>query len=79
MGVQRAAGSSVVVALPTHQPFARHSTHETRSLENLALVFSKNDPYKSLSHSARLHDWHTPPFPALKKTLHLSHCHVNAD
>jgi hypothetical protein len=32
-----------------------------------------------VSHSARLHDAHTPPFPALKNTLHLSHCQLNAD
>ena len=38
-----------------------------------------NDPYKCRSHSARLHDGHAPPFPALKNTLHLSHCQVNAD
>ena len=32
-----------------------------------------------MSHSALLHALHTPPFPALKNTLHLSHCHLNAD
>ena len=58
---------------------ARHSTQRTLSLENLAFIFSKNDPYKCLSHNARLHDGHAPPFPALKNTLHLSHCQVNAD
>jgi hypothetical protein len=26
-----------------------------------------------------LHDEHTPPFPAPKKTPHRSHCHLNAD
>ena len=38
-----------------------------------------NDPYKCLSHSARLHDVHTPPDPTLKNALHLSHCQLNAD
>jgi hypothetical protein len=38
-----------------------------------------NEPYKCSSHKARLHDVHTPPFPALKKILHLSHCQVNVD
>jgi len=51
----------------------------TLSLENLALTFSTNDPYKCVSHSARLHDGHTPPLPALKNILHLSHCQLNAD
>ena len=59
--------------------FARHSTQITRSLKNLALTFSRKEPYKCRSHSARLHDGHAPPFPALKNTLHLSHCQVNAD
>ncbi len=58
---------------------ARHSTQITRSLENLALIFSANDPYKCVSHSARLHEGHTPPLPALKNTLHLSHCQLNTD
>ena len=49
------------------------------SLENRAFSFSKNEPYKCVSHNARLHDEHTPPFPAPKKTPHLSHCHLNAD
>ena len=57
----------------------RHSTQITLSLENLAFTFSTNDPYKCVSHSARLHDGHTPPLPALKNTLHLSHCQLNAD
>jgi hypothetical protein len=26
-----------------------------------------------------LHDGQTPPFPALKKILHLSHCQLNVD
>ena len=56
-----------------------HSTQTGRSLENRAFIFSKNDPYRCVSHSARLHDEHTPPFPAPKKTPHLSHCHLNAD
>ena len=56
-----------------------HSTQTARSLENRAFIFSKNDPYKCESHSARLHEAHTPPFPAPKKTPHLSHCHLNAD
>ena len=60
-------------------PWARHSTHTGLSLENRAFIFSKNDPYKCESHSARLHEAHTPPFPAPKKTPHLSHCHLNAD
>jgi hypothetical protein len=58
---------------------ARHSTHTVRSFENLAFIFSKNDPYKCSSHSALLHERHTPPFPALKKILHLSHCQLNVD
>jgi hypothetical protein len=60
-------------------PAARHSTHTTLSRENRALTFSINDPYKCLSHNARLHDVHTPPDPALKKILHLSHCQLNVD
>ena len=40
---------------------------------------SKKEPYKCELHSASLHDGHTPPFPALKNTPHLSHCHLNAD
>lgn len=78
MSVKRAAGSSVV-ALPVHQSLARHSIHKTRSPESLAPIFSKKDPYKCLSHSARLHDGQTPPFPAVKNTLHLSHCQLKAD
>jgi hypothetical protein len=58
---------------------ARHSTQSTRSPENLARNFSTNDPYKCRSQSARLHDGHAPPFPALKYTLHLSHCQLNVD
>lgn len=57
----------------------RHSTQTTRSLENLALIFSKNEPYRWASHNARLHAGHTPPLPVLKNTPHLSHCHLNAD
>jgi hypothetical protein len=59
--------------------FPLHSTHTVRSFENLALSFSTKDPYKCSSHSALLHDGHTPPFPALKKILHLSHCQLNVD
>ena len=58
---------------------ALHSTQSTLSLENLAFTFSKKEPYKCLSHNARLQDGQAPPFPALKNTLHLSHCQVNAD
>jgi hypothetical protein len=65
--------------LQFNHPFARHSTQITRWLENLALIFSTNDPYKCVSHSARLHEGQTPPLPALKNTLHLSHCQLNAD
>lgn len=57
----------------------RHSTHIDLSVENRAFIFSKNDPYKCSSHNARLHDGHAPPFPALKKILHLSHCQLNVD
>ena len=32
-----------------------------------------------MSHRALLHALHTPPFPALKNTLHLSHCQLKAD
>jgi hypothetical protein len=78
MSVKRTAGSSVV-ALPVHHFLARHSTQITRSPESRLFILSKNDPYKCVSHSALLHDGHTPPFPALKNTLHLSHCQVNAD
>jgi len=46
---------------------------------NRALIFSINDPYKWVSHKARLHDVHTPPDPTLKNALHLSHCQLNAD
>jgi len=53
--------------------------HIGLSLENRAFIFSMNDPYKCSSHNARLHDGHTPPFPALKKILHLSHCQLNVD
>ena len=49
------------------------------SLENRVFSFSKNDPCMCSSHSARLHEAHTPPFPALKNTPHLSHCHLNVD
>jgi hypothetical protein len=31
------------------------------------------------SHSARLHEVHTPPPPALKKTPHSSHRQLNVD
>ena len=58
---------------------ALHSTHTALSLENRAFIVSKNEPYKWVSHKARLHVAHTPPFPAPKKTPHLSHCHLNAD
>jgi hypothetical protein len=44
-----------------------------------AFSFSKNDPYMCASHNVRLHDGHTPPFPAVKNTPHLSHCHLKAD
>jgi hypothetical protein len=44
-----------------------------------ALSLSRNEPYKCESHSARLQEEHTPPFPAPKKIPHLSHCHRNAD
>jgi len=57
----------------------RHSIQTARPPENLALILSQNDPYKWSSHNARLHDWQTPPPPALKNTPHLSHCHVNVD
>jgi hypothetical protein len=57
----------------------RHSTHIGLSLENRLRSFSANDPNKCSSHSARLHDGHAPPFPALKKILHLSHCQLNVD
>ena len=60
-------------------PLERHSTQTARSLENRAFIFSKNDPYKCASHSALLHDGHTPPLPARKNTLHLSHCQLNVD
>jgi hypothetical protein len=58
---------------------ARHSTQIGLSLENLAFTFSTKDPYKCSSHNARLHAGHAPPFPALKKILHLSHCQLNVD
>ena len=57
----------------------RHSTQTGRSLENLARIFSTNDPYKCSSQSDLLHVVHTPPFPTLKNALHLSHCQLNAD
>ena len=60
-------------------PAALHSTHTALSLENFAFIFSTKDPYKCSSQSALLHDGQTPPFPALKKILHLSHCQLNAD
>ncbi len=60
-------------------PFALHSAHTTRSLEKRAFNLSKNDPYKCVSHNARLHEGHTPPLPALKNTPHLSHCQLYAD
>ena len=47
--------------------------------ENRTFIFSRNDPYKCVSHNDRLHEEHTPPLPALKKTPHLSHCHLKAD
>jgi hypothetical protein len=50
-----------------------------RELENRAFSLSQNDPCRCWSHSARLHDTHTPPPPALKNTPQLSHCHVNVD
>jgi len=31
------------------------------------------------SHNARLQEEHTAPFPAVKNTPHLSHCHLKAD
>jgi hypothetical protein len=49
------------------------------SLENLAFIFSTNEPYRCSSHNACLHEAQTPPFPALKNILHLSHCQLNAD
>jgi hypothetical protein len=47
--------------------------------ENLAFSFSKNDPWRCSSHSVRLHTEQTPPFPAVKNTPHLSHCHLKVD
>jgi hypothetical protein len=52
------------------QPRALHSTQIVLSLENRAFILSKNDPYKWISHNARLHERHTPPLPALKNALH---------